>query len=84
MRRRTTQANEDIAKSQTLLAISLEKSLLWAWISNKTVIKRNNQSNNSYHNNTNICLCTSYAPYVGEWVEYTKNSLQQQCIHYII
>ena len=34
-RRRTTQSNEDIAKNQMLLAISLEKSLLWAWISNK-------------------------------------------------
>lgn len=42
-----------------------EKSLLWAWISNKI-------NNHSYHNNTNIYLCTSYAPYVGEWVEYTK------------
>ena len=37
MRRQTTQANEDIALSQMLLAISLEKSLLWAWISNKKV-----------------------------------------------
>ena len=36
-RRRTTQSNEDIAKNQMLLAISLEKSLLWAWISNKKV-----------------------------------------------
>ena len=34
-RRRTTQSNEDIAKNQMLLAISLEKSLLWVWISNK-------------------------------------------------
>jgi len=38
-RRRTTQSNEDIAKNQMLLAISLEKSLLWAWISNKKNIK---------------------------------------------
>ena len=46
-----------------------EKSLLWVWINNK---KQQSIKLNSYHNNTDICPCASYAPYMCGWVEYTK------------
>lgn len=44
------------------LAVSLEKSLLWTWISNKTC----------HHNNANISLNTNYAPDLVEWAEYGR------------